>query len=114
MEKYIKSYQNIICEIIQCQRKNCKTEDKEYLEFVKTNIKKTKDLNEMRKQTDLLLNHITRKNLLKCSKKNCFDIQLKNLKAMNTDIKKLTQDEIDKKMLIVASTLDKIKFCKKK
>ena len=27
--------QNIICEIIQCQRKNCKTEDKEYIEFVK-------------------------------------------------------------------------------
>jgi hypothetical protein len=33
---------------------------------------------------------------------------------MNTDIKKLTQDEIDKKMMIVASTLDKIKFCKNK
>jgi hypothetical protein len=114
MEKYVKSYQNIICEILECQRRNCSNEDKEYLDYFEKNMKKTKDLSKMKKQTDMLLKHISRKNLVKCSKRHCFDIQLKNLKRMNTDIDKLNEEEIDKKMLIVASTSDKVNFCKKK
>lgn len=114
MEKYVKSYQKIICEIIECQRKNCSSEDKAYLQFYEKNIKATKDLNQMKKQTHMLLNHITRKNLVKCSKKHCYDIQLKNLKRINSDIKKLTEKEVNDKMLIVTSTPDKIQFCKNK
>jgi|SaaInl85LU_5_DNA_1037374.scaffolds.fasta_scaffold86191_1 hypothetical protein len=114
MEKFVKSYQKLICETIECQRKNCKKEDKDYLNFYTKNIKATKDLNELKKQTQMIMNHMTRNNLVKCSKKNCFDIHLKNLKRMNADIKNLTEPEIENKMLIVPSTSDKVQFCKKK